>query len=180
MHFAHFEQPHSASDATEFADYVKRAKQGDRHAEVALRLTVYVAMAGTEPVPRYIRDYVAHEYSTPKPRAARSKSCELDRQCALRAGCSAKRPERGGMGQDPARDANQSDDQCGHLPRSCFEIRRQRQAVQVHLRGCEQAPDGRNASLKSTPVFGSAVASSIRGACKPARSPRNQDGRTHC
>ncbi len=70
MHFAHFEQPHSASDATEFADYVKRAKQGDRHAEVALRLTVYVAMAGTAQVPRYIRDYVAHEYSTPKPRAA--------------------------------------------------------------------------------------------------------------
>lgn len=67
MHFAAFEGPHAASDKSEFSDFMKRAEQGDPHADAALRLTVIQWLSCDVVIPDYVRRWLCDAVSKMQP-----------------------------------------------------------------------------------------------------------------
>lgn len=70
MRFAAFEGPRPAIDCAEFSDYLKRASQGDPHADVALRLTAMQWLSCDAVIPDYVRRWlfdVVSKMPTSKP-----------------------------------------------------------------------------------------------------------------
>lgn len=85
MRFAAFEGPHAASDKTEFEDFLKRASQGDPHAEAALRLTAIQWLSCNVVIPDYVRRWLVEAVSTmPRSKPSNRPAMQLRRENMIR------------------------------------------------------------------------------------------------